>query len=263
VTAPPSIPAEPARPSGVPGSLTTDRTPETWPARLTAALADAAGGDAVAGLLGGSHAAGDAVWLTLDGRRLTLSDVDAWVIAADESHRRALEQRLREQLPALRETLAAAGLAAPIDVSALTPRRLERMPLRPATFELRGRGRVLWGDAGLLARVPEASATDIPVEERLLLLENRAFELLLAWPALGHTSILRRAAARHGVLKAAVDLALVIAMGEGELPLGAAARVARARTLLAERPGLASLRSAARNAIKKTAVITARTGGSV
>jgi predicted nucleotidyltransferase len=226
----------------------TDPTADPWLARLSSALADAAGPGADAALLGGSHAAGDAVWLTLDGRRVTLSDVDAWVIAADEPHRREVERRLREELPRLREVLADLGLVAPIDVSALTPRRLERMPIRPATLELRGRGRMLWGDPALLSRVPDAAPASVPLEERLLLLENRAFELLLAWPGLGHGDRLRRAIARHGVLKTAVDLALVIAMGEDELPLGAAARIARARALLATLPRLAPLRGAAPSA---------------
>jgi hypothetical protein len=54
--------------------------------------------------------------------------------------------------------------------------------------------------------------------------------------------VLRRATARHGVLKTSVDLALAIAMEAGELPLGAATRVARARALLAT-PAFAGLRA--------------------
>lgn len=217
------------------------RATAAWRDRLGHALADAAGPGVSAVLLGGSHAVGDAVWLTIEGRTVTLSDVDAWLVVANESARIAAESRLRTALPALAGALAVEGLAAPIDASVFTRTRLARMPARPATLELRHRGRVVWGDASALDAVADHDPSAIPVEEALLLLENRAFELLLAWPGLSDPRALTRARARHGVLKTALDLIAALALETGELPLGARDRVAWARARFGADPRFARL----------------------
>jgi len=223
------------------GSIDDHRPdPSAWRDRLGHALADAGGSGVAAVLLGGSHAVGDAVWLSIGGRMVTLSDVDAWLVTADETGRRIAEARLRDALPGLARTLADQGLAAPIDASVFTPARLARMPARPGTIELRRRGRVVWGDPAALERVADHEPSAIPAEEALLLLENRAFELLLAWPGLRDADPLARARARHGVLKCALDLVPALALGSGELPLGARDRVAWGRARLGE-PQLAGL----------------------
>jgi hypothetical protein len=99
---------------------------------------------------------------------------------------------------------------------------------------------VLWGDDTLPGRLPHWDPAAIPAEERLLLLENRAFELLWASEAAGRPGAATPAnpaaavaalRARHAVLKTALDLAAVRTLGRGELPAGAALRVARAREL--------------------------------
>jgi hypothetical protein len=89
---------------------------------------------------------------------------------------------------------------------------------------------VVAGDAGVLARLPRWAPGAIPTEERLLLLENRAFELLwadAAWAG-GAGPRLR---ARHAVLKTALELAGARTLAHGEWPAGAGARVERARSL--------------------------------
>jgi len=222
------------------GSIGDRPDPSAWRDRLGHALADAAGPGVTAVLLGGSHAVGDAVWLTIEGRTVTLSDVDAWLVANTEPARRAAEARVRAALPDLAHALAREGLAAPIDASVLTPARLARMPARPGTVELKRRGRVVWGDPAALAAVADHDPSAIPAEEALLLVENRAFELLLAWPDLRAGTALARARARHGVLKCALDLVPALALESGELPLGAIERVAWGRARLGREPRLAA-----------------------
>jgi hypothetical protein len=97
------------------------------------------------------------------------------------------------------------------------------------------------GDPAWLARVPRHAARDVSHEETLLLLENRAFELLGACPAPGVPETTRILRARHAVLKTALDLAAVLALGSGELPIGATARVRWGRERLARDPMLESL----------------------
>src|SRR5262249_43088207 len=125
------------------------------------------------------------------------------------------------------------GVLAPVEVAFVTLAGLARMPARPGTVELSRSGRVVAGDRGALARLPRWEPGGIDAEERLLLLENRAFELLWAdasWPGSPEDAGLRLRA-RHAVLKTALELAAARTLSHGELPEGAAARVARAREL--------------------------------
>src|SRR5207244_4424778 len=69
------------------------------------------------------------------------------------------------------------GLAAPLEVAFVTLDGLARMPARPGTVELARSGRVLFGDAAVMERLPLWEPASIDREERMLLLENRAFEL--------------------------------------------------------------------------------------
>jgi hypothetical protein len=105
------------------------------------------------------------------------------------------------------------------------------MPARPGTVELARSGRVVAGDASVLARLPHSwQPLAIDAEEQLLLLENRAFELLWA-DAVWAENAVSRLRARHAVLKAALELAAWRTLAQGELPAGAEARVSRASAL--------------------------------
>ena len=188
-----------------------------------------AGPGRIAMLLSGSHAAGEAVWADHGGRRVSLSDLDLYVVLPSPPACRAAEARASSDGPGLRDWLLDQGFAAPLEAAFFTPADLERLPPRPATLELGRHARVVEGDPAVRERVPAFSAREVPAEERTLLLENRGFELLLAHPAVAGVTPLDRLRARHGVLKVALDLAGVAALAAGEYPDGAAARVAWAR----------------------------------
>jgi hypothetical protein len=105
-------------------------------------------------------------------------------------------------------------------VAFLVPADLACLPARPATLELARHGIVVAGDPAWRGRVPRWEPSDVSREEILLLHENRAFELLLAWPSLGARDPLARLQARHAVLKCALDVVRVEALGRGEYPDG-------------------------------------------
>ena len=188
-----------------------------------------AGPRRIAMLLSGSHAAGDAVWAEHGGLAVSLSDVDLYVVLPSPGACRAAEARASRECSGLREWLLEQGCAAPLEAAFLTPADLERLPPRPATLELRAHALVIEGDPTLKERVPVFTAREVPAEEVTLLLENRGFELLLAHPALAGATPLDHLRARHGLLKAALDLAGVAALAAGEYPERAAERVAWAR----------------------------------
>ncbi len=181
-------------------------------------------------VLSGSHAAGEGVWCSWQGRAVTLSDLDLYAILPDEGAVRATQVRARDARPGLAARLLALGLAAPLEVAALTRAGFARVAARPGTIELARSGRVLEGDACVLDALPRFAVRDVSREELLLLLENRGFELLLAHPGLSAADELARLRARHALLKAAADLAAVLALAHGELPAGSAARMAWARS---------------------------------
>lgn len=201
------------------------RTLEVWIDRVRAW----AGPERIAILLSGSHASGEAVWVEHQGASVSLSDVDLYVVLPSPGACRAAEQRFLRDRGGLRAWLLEHGCAAPLEAAFLGPADLERLPPRPATLELRANGRVIEGDPAVKERVPAFTARDIPAEEITLLVENRGFEILLAHPAVAGETPLARLAARHGLLKAALDLAGVAALAAGEYPARAAERVARAR----------------------------------
>ncbi len=218
------------------------RTPETLSTLL--GLADAWAGGALALIVGGSHAAGADVWVTVDGRSFCLSDLDLYAVVADRAAQRRAMARARAARPGLRGRLLAVGLAAPLEVAFLVPGDLERLPARPGTLELARRGRVVRGDPAWLAKVPRWQPRDVSREEVLLLLENRAFEFLLAWPALSAGERLARLQGRHAVLKSALDVVRVQALLQGEYLEGAGAvlewstRAPRPAALAAAFPGV-------------------------
>ena len=181
-------------------------------------------------VLSGSHASGEAVWVEHEGRRVSLSDLDLFAVMRDEAAvTRAARARAATPASELAEVARAVGLVAPLEVAFLSRAGLARMPARPGTVELARAGRVLRGDAEILTRLRRWRPADISAEERLLLLENRAFELLSAWHVAGQG--LQDLRARHAILKTALDLAASRTLAEGELPARAVERVARARAL--------------------------------
>ncbi len=193
------------------------------------ALVDAWAGAPLALLLGGSHATGAAAWVELDGRSVCLSDLDVYAVVGDRGKQRAAVARARAGRVGLRRRLMDWGFAAPLEASFLLPDDLRNLPARPATLELAHHGVVVKGDASWRDRIPRWGPGDVGAEEIQLLLENRAFELLLAWPDLAAPAKLPRLLARHAVLKCALDVVRVAALERGEYPDGAMALVAHAR----------------------------------
>lgn len=225
-------PVFPAEPGALPPAL----------ARLHPVLALArewAGQDLVAFVLSGSHALEEGVWCELDGRSVSLSDVDAYVVLRDAAAVRAARARAASARAGLAERLLPMGLAAALEVSFLTRSGFARMEPRPGSLLLARRGRVLEGDATVLKSLPAWTPRDVSGEEVRLLLENRAFEILLAWPALTCGAPLDRLQARHALLKAGGELATVLALMRGQLPDRIVARMAWAREHVL--PGLGAL----------------------
>lgn len=78
----------------------------------------------------------------------------------------------------IEEVLSGRELHARIDLSAVHPVYLQRLPKHVSSYELRNRGRVIYGDTGILALIPEFQASELSREDAWRLLNNRLIELL-------------------------------------------------------------------------------------
>ncbi|MBI5170432.1 MAG: hypothetical protein HZA61_13160 [Candidatus Eisenbacteria bacterium] len=219
---------ESEKPQGGPVTPLELVTGSSVSARLEPGLAIArewAGDGLEALVLSGSHASGEAAWAEIEGRTISLSDIDLYAVMRDTASAAAATARARAGRPGLAARLLASGLAAPLEVGFLTRVDLSRQGARPGTLELSRSGRVVWGDPTVSQVFPRWNVGDVPFEEVRLLLENRAFELLDAFAGVREEG-LTQLRARHAVLKSAADLASVLCLARGEWPEGSAARVA-------------------------------------
>ena len=95
-------------------------------------------------------------------------------------------------------------LSCRVGLSPVSPDYLRRLPRHISPFELKTCGRVIWGDAQVLAIIPEFSAADIDREDAWRLLGNRMIEQLEAWRELTLASQNR---VPYGVIKLYLDMA--------------------------------------------------------
>ncbi|HET7224722.1 MAG TPA: hypothetical protein VFK69_03320, partial [Candidatus Eisenbacteria bacterium] len=181
---------------------------------MAAAIAAWTDGRSRAVLLGGSHAAGHAVWRTSGGVRVPLSDLDLYVVVPDRAVQARAQRRMRDHAPAL----DLGDLASGIEVAFLTPADLAALPARPGTLELERHAVTLAGDPAWAERVPARDGRAVSREERALLIENRAFELLLAYEPLAAEAAGEgaRLPAWHAVMKCRLELAAARCLDAGE-----------------------------------------------
>lgn len=191
-----------------------------------------AGDGRIALILGGSFASGEAVWADVDGQRVALSDLDIYAIFSTRQACR--DAAMRGEDPEARQ----AGEPR-LEMAFLTVEDLARQPARPGILELQRHGIVVDGDPAVRNAIPPWTARDVRPEEIGLLLENRAFELILAYqmfaphhPELG---VRPNLVPQHLTHKVTLDLATVECLAAGEYPDGIGARVARARELRGNR----------------------------
>lgn len=201
--------------------------------RLAPAIAQAvewAGEGLQALVLSGSHATGEAVWFGPADTAVSISDLDLYAVMCDDAACDAARQRARAGRSAWADSPGAKALAGALEVAFVTREGLARMPARPGTVTLGRSAIVVWGDASVRDAIPHWEPAAVDAEERLLLIENRAFELLYA--ALAPTDGLDAVRARHAVLKTALDAASARALARGEWPARVTTRIERARVAI-------------------------------
>ncbi len=106
----------------------------------------------------------------------TLGDAEFMVVLPSRTSS-ALQLKLQREID---RALSSAKINCDVTLSPTTITGLERMKPRIFTYELRTMGRVIWGDPGILARIPNFSATEIERADAWEMLGNRMIEYLEA-----------------------------------------------------------------------------------
>ena len=228
------------------------------PALCRDARADAAVGTAIGRCLGllrerlghrlralvltGSFARGEGSVVALAGRWRVLGDIEFLVIVPRGRDYRDLRPVLGGWSRGLSAELAAGGLAVELEFGPVEEAYLRRRA-RPSIFvhDLRTHGRVVAGPADLLARIPSFDPHDIPREDAVHLLFNRAIEQLAAWDRIDSLEGEDLLDVAYQLVKLRLDVAGSALAFTGRHVSSYTARPASFAALRADTPALAAL----------------------
>jgi hypothetical protein len=192
------------------------------------------GRESVAALIvSGSAGLGEVTALDLDdGELMVLSDVDLAVVMKSDAHR----DRAKGMRPTLKRQMSkspsASRICPPPELGVYSVDDLEIQARKMGVLEIGLSGRVLWGEKGVLERFPSFAPEEIPRNEAIEILFNRALELLEALEA--RLSSDPRALLRllYASAKAYLDAGTSLAAFYGRYVVGYQARLDRAKQVL-------------------------------
>src|SRR6266436_595822 len=135
-------------------------------------------------------------------------------------------ERLARLSAEIEKGLFTAGIEVAIGLAAVAPTYFDELPAHSYTYELRNSGKVLWGEAGLLSRIPSYKVADLSKEDAWRTLSNRIIETLMC---VGNSECETRrfsAETEYAVTKLYLDMATsyLIFIGEYEPTYAARAR---------------------------------------
>lgn len=150
-------------------------------ARLAEAEIDVAAVEAV--FLCGSFASGEETIVLETETPTLLSDIDLVVVVKSGNDLRTWFPRRTDLGSACEALLSEVRWVGHVDFGVMMIDDLRHLPARPGVYDMKHRGRVLSGNAGILDSIPAYRASDITVREALLVIENRVISLLDSCPA--------------------------------------------------------------------------------
>ena len=186
-------------------------------------------------ILTGSLARDEATWV---------QEAAGWRLLGDAEFLLVFEQRAALPPPPAFESLAQDihgvlgrdGIHGRVQLAPVYPKYFRR--LRPHIFahELRACGRVVWGDASMLALIPGFSPADIPLEDGWRLLANRMIEHLEATAGIEACAGNVPEGLRYRTVKLYLDMATSLLVFAGSYAPAYRERQRRLR-ILADAPG--------------------------
>src|ERR1017187_2367987 len=136
----------------------------------------------IAVVIAGSMARNEHTVLRAAGLLNVLGDAEFYLVFDRSSLARALESRAKSLVKEIEKRLLSRGIRCEVNFALPTTARLERMSPHIMGYELRTTGKVVWGDADILRRIPNFGAADIPRWDAWRSVSNRMTEQLgCAW----------------------------------------------------------------------------------
>jgi predicted nucleotidyltransferase len=197
---------------------------------LSSRIVKLAGEDAIRTVFaGGSVATGDVASVHVDGTLEILSDIDLYIVVADDADEAEVRRASREAAATL-DTGADVRYARAHDVGVYTRDDLLAQPLRPGTASVAENHVLLHGDPDVVREMIEAATGTIPPEEGLYLIENRLIEYF-SLPREGGAA---ERLIRFYSLKVCLDAALAELLAAGRYASSVDARIEMLRALEGE-----------------------------
>ncbi len=113
---------------------------------------------------------------------IILSDVDLVVVLESLESMRAFYKMRSELGNACEKLMPDVRFSGHIDIGMFLTESLRGLPPRPGVFEMKARGRMLYGDEKVLDLIPAFEPAAIGNREAVILIENRIISLLGAFP---------------------------------------------------------------------------------
>ena len=191
-------------------------------------------------ILTGSFARDEGTVLAVGDHLRVLGDIEFLVILPHGRDYRALRPALGDWAREVSRALGDRRVRVEIEFGPAEEAYLRRRA-RPSIFvhDLRTHGRVVWGPSDLLARIPAFAPADIPREDAVHLIFNRAIEQLEAWDRVDGADEEALLGLGYQRLKLRLDLAGSALAFAGRHVSAYAERPAAFGALLAETPVLA------------------------
>jgi predicted nucleotidyltransferase len=135
-------------------------------------------------------------------------------------------ERLARLSAEIEKRLFTAGIEVAIGLAAVAPAYFDELPAHSYTYELRNSGKVLWGEAALLSRIPSYTVAQLSKEDAWRTLSNRIIETLMSVANSESQSRRFSVETEYAVTKLYLDMATsyLIFIGEYEPTYAARAR---------------------------------------
>jgi predicted nucleotidyltransferase len=154
------------------------------------------------------------------------------VLELNTRHPRRTELRKLEE--AAEKRLSESGITAHVGLGAVSPNYFDRLAARSFTYELKNGGSLVWGDPGILERIPPYNAAALSKEDAWRTLNHRIIEVLMGIEVAKFSGEELTPDLEYAVIKLYLDMATSYLIFAGRYQPTYRARASELRTLLGE-----------------------------
>jgi hypothetical protein len=184
-------------------------------------------------VLTGSLARDEATFIRREGITTLVGDAD-FLVVVEPNTTHPSRGELRRLEEAAERRLSESGIIAHVGLGAVSPDYFDRLAARSFTYELKNGGRLVWGDPGILERIPVYDAAALSTEDAWRTLNHRIIEVLMGVEPAAFSRTELTPDLEYAVIKLYLDMATSYLIFVGRYQPTYTARANELRTLLAE-----------------------------